>query len=92
VGGRSRWISEFEASLVYRVSSRTARTTQKNSVSKSQNKTKKQNQKDYLHYWTWEIRDKRMRVKRRHIGRRKILEMLGLRFMITKVKITNKLS
>jgi hypothetical protein len=29
LGGRSRWISEFEASLVYRVSSRTARATEK---------------------------------------------------------------
>ena len=29
-----RWISEFEASLVYRVSSRTARATQRNPVSK----------------------------------------------------------
>jgi hypothetical protein len=30
------WISEFEASLVYRVSSRTARDTQRNPVSKNQ--------------------------------------------------------
>jgi hypothetical protein len=30
LGGRGRWISEFEASLVYRVSSRTARATQRN--------------------------------------------------------------
>jgi hypothetical protein len=30
------WISEFEASLVYRVSSRTARATQRNPVSKNQ--------------------------------------------------------
>ena len=29
LGGRGRWISEFKASLVYRVSSRTARATQK---------------------------------------------------------------
>jgi hypothetical protein len=29
-----RWISEFEASLVYKVSSRTARATQSNPVSK----------------------------------------------------------
>jgi hypothetical protein len=28
LGGRGRWISEFEANLVYRVSSRTARATQ----------------------------------------------------------------
>jgi hypothetical protein len=47
LGGRGRWISEFEASLVYRVSSRTARATQRNPVSKNQkankqtNKTKK---------------------------------------------------
>jgi hypothetical protein len=33
-GGRDRWISEFEASLVYKVSSRTARAIQRNPVSK----------------------------------------------------------
>jgi hypothetical protein len=38
--GRGRWISEFEDSLVYRVSSRTARATQRNPVSTKQNKTK----------------------------------------------------
>jgi hypothetical protein len=43
LGGRGRRISEFEASLVYRVSSRIARAKQKNPVSK-QNKTK-QNKK-----------------------------------------------
>ena len=32
LGGRGRGISEFEASLVYRVSSRTARATQRNPV------------------------------------------------------------
>jgi hypothetical protein len=42
LGGRGRWISEFKASLVYKVSSRTARATQRNPVSKKtkQNKTK----------------------------------------------------
>jgi inositol 1,4,5-triphosphate receptor type 1 len=35
LGGRGRRISEFEASLVYRVSSRTARATQKNVVSRN---------------------------------------------------------
>jgi hypothetical protein len=40
LGGRGRWISEFEASLVYKVSSRTARATQKNPASKNQNKKK----------------------------------------------------
>jgi hypothetical protein len=37
---QGRWISEFEASLVYRVSSRTARAIQRNPVSGKQNKTK----------------------------------------------------
>jgi hypothetical protein len=45
LGGRGRWISEFKASLVYRVSSRTARATQRNPVSKKQNKTNKQTKK-----------------------------------------------
>jgi hypothetical protein len=41
LGGRGRWISEFKASLVYRVSSRTARATQRNPVSKkTKTKTK----------------------------------------------------
>jgi hypothetical protein len=40
LGGRGRQISEFEASLVYRVSSTTARATQKNPVSQNKNKTK----------------------------------------------------
>jgi hypothetical protein len=41
LGGRGRRISEFEASLVYRVSSRTARATQRNPVSEKQTTTKK---------------------------------------------------
>jgi hypothetical protein len=48
LGGRVCWISEFEASLIYKVNSRRARTIQRNPVSK-QNKTKqnktKQNKK-----------------------------------------------
>ena len=43
MGGRGRLISEFEASLVYRVSPRTARATQRNPVSKKQ--TNKQTKK-----------------------------------------------
>jgi hypothetical protein len=38
LGGRVRQISEFEASLGYRVSSSTARTTQRNPVSKKKKK------------------------------------------------------
>jgi hypothetical protein len=46
LGGRDRQISEFEASLVYRVSSRTAKATQRNPVLKTkQNKTKQTKKK-----------------------------------------------
>jgi hypothetical protein len=38
---RGRQISEFEASLVYRVSSKTARATQRHPVSKNQKRKKK---------------------------------------------------
>jgi hypothetical protein len=48
-GGRGKWISEFEASLVYRVSSRTARATQRNPVLK--NKTKQNERPPPLQLW-----------------------------------------
>jgi hypothetical protein len=41
LGGRGRWISEFEASLVYTVSSRTARDIQRNPVSENKKEKKK---------------------------------------------------
>jgi hypothetical protein len=41
LGGRDMQISEFEASLVYKVSSRTARAIQRNSALKNKNKNKK---------------------------------------------------
>jgi hypothetical protein len=44
LGGRGRQISEFKASLVYKVSSRTARAIQRNPVSKNQ-KNKQTNKK-----------------------------------------------
>jgi hypothetical protein len=40
-----RWISEFKASLVLRVSSRTARAIQRNLVSKKKKKKKKKKRK-----------------------------------------------
>jgi hypothetical protein len=45
LGGRGRWISEFEASLVYRVRSRTARATQKNSVLKNQKEREREKER-----------------------------------------------
>jgi hypothetical protein len=47
LGSRSRQISEFEARLVYRVSSRTtARATQRNPVSKKQKQKNKNKNKN----------------------------------------------
>jgi hypothetical protein len=45
LGGRGRRISEFEASLVYKVSSRTDRAIQRNPVSKKRKKEKKKEKK-----------------------------------------------
>jgi hypothetical protein len=45
LGGRGRQISEFKASLVYKVSSRTVRAIQKNPASKNQKQTNKQTKK-----------------------------------------------
>jgi hypothetical protein len=48
LGGRGRRVSEFEASLVYKVSSRTARAILRNPVSrKPKNKTNKQTNKKF---------------------------------------------
>jgi hypothetical protein len=49
LGGRGRQISEFEVSLVYRVSSRTAKATQRNPVSKNQNQNQNQKKKRDLY-------------------------------------------
>jgi hypothetical protein len=44
LGGRDRQISEFEANIVYKVSSRTAKAAQRNPVSKNNNKQQQQQQ------------------------------------------------
>jgi hypothetical protein len=51
LGGRSKQISEFEASLVYKVSSRTVKATQRNPVSKNKNKTNKTKCSLQKHNW-----------------------------------------
>jgi hypothetical protein len=47
-GGRGRWISEFKASLVYKMSSRTARAIQRNPVPKKKKKKKKKKRNNKL--------------------------------------------
>jgi hypothetical protein len=60
LGGRGRRISEFKASLVYKVSSKTARATQRNPVSKKQKTTK--TKKDYLTVYLHSVA---MRIQRK---------------------------
>jgi len=48
-GGRGRWVSEFKTSLVYKVSSRTARATLRNPVLKRKNKNMKE--KNVCAWW-----------------------------------------
>jgi hypothetical protein len=47
LGGRGRQISGFEASLVYKVSSRTARATQRNHVSKKEKKKERKTERKW---------------------------------------------
>jgi hypothetical protein len=51
--GRGRWISKFNDSLVYRVSSRTDRATQRNPVSNKQ--TNKQNKNKKIAFVSEEV-------------------------------------
>jgi hypothetical protein len=46
MGGRGRQISDFEASVVYRVTSRTVRATQRNPLKKKKKKKKKRKGKE----------------------------------------------
>jgi hypothetical protein len=45
LGGRGRWTFVFEASLVYKVSSRTARASEKPCLEKQKTKTKNKKKK-----------------------------------------------
>jgi hypothetical protein len=57
LGGRGRRISEFEANLVYKVSSRTARAIQRNLVSKNQptnereSESERERKSELDYYW-----------------------------------------
>jgi hypothetical protein len=60
LGGRGRRISEFKASLVYRVSSRIARAIQRNPVKKKKKKKKKRKEKKRKEKRNASIRDSKM--------------------------------
>jgi hypothetical protein len=55
LGGRGRWISEFEASLVYRVSFRTARATQRNQSQKTKKRKEKKRKEKKEHLLNTEL-------------------------------------
>ena len=50
-GGRDWWISEFKTSLVYKLSSRTARAAQRNHVLKKETKKKKKKKNLVLDFY-----------------------------------------
>jgi hypothetical protein len=66
LGGRGRRISEFEASLVYKVSFRTARTTQRTPALKNNNNNKKKTKQK-----TKKNKKRRRRRRRRKKEKRK---------------------
>ena len=55
LGGRGKWISEFEDSLVYRVSSRTARDRQRDPVSKNSKNKQTNNKQKLMLYWIYAV-------------------------------------
>jgi hypothetical protein len=55
LGSRGRWISEFEASLVYKVSSRTARATQRNPVSKNKKRRRRRRRRKRTPKESWRV-------------------------------------
>jgi hypothetical protein len=70
--GRGRWISEFEASQVYKVSSRTARAIQRNPFSK---RTKQQQQQQQQQQQNKKQKNKKKeKEKRKKKKRKKLME------------------
>jgi hypothetical protein len=67
LGGRGRQISEFEAGLVYKVSSRTTRAIQRNSTSKKQKPEKQQQKNQNNNNKTKKIEKKIEKKKKRKI-------------------------
>jgi hypothetical protein len=65
VVAQGRQISEFEASLIYKVSSRTTRATQRNPVSKNQNKqtNKTKNKQTKTHHQKTKTKTKTKKTK-----------------------------
>jgi hypothetical protein len=76
LGGRGRQISEFEASLVYNVSSRTAKVTQRNSVWKNKQTNKQTNKYK---------KNKKTKSKQINKKKKRTMQAQGVSLPITKV-------
>jgi hypothetical protein len=72
LGDRGRWISDLEASLVYKVSSRTARAIQRNPVSTPPEKKRKEKKRKEKRREEKRREEKRREEKRREEKRRGI--------------------
>jgi hypothetical protein len=68
LGGRGRWISEFEASPAYSLSSRRARAIQRSPVSKNQKKPKTKNNKQTKNKQTKKTQTKTKQKKTQKIS------------------------
>jgi hypothetical protein len=75
LGGRGRQISEFEVSLVYRVSSRTARATQRNPVSEKKKKKKKNKKSSNLLFNICNRKIKISNLEKKNKDRQDILDI-----------------
>jgi hypothetical protein len=76
LGGRGRRISEFEASLVYKVSSRTARATQRNPVLKKKERKKEKEKKRKEKKREKKRKEKKRKEKKRKEKKRKNYQRL----------------
>jgi hypothetical protein len=65
---RQRQISEFEASLVYKVNSRTARAIQRNPVSKNKQTNKQKQNNNNKNKYKWEAKTIARRHHYRHLS------------------------
>jgi hypothetical protein len=75
VGGRDRRISEFEVSLVYKVSSRTAKSIPRNPVSKTKKTKKTKQNKTKTKTKTKNKKQKTKKRKKKKINRMNMLRI-----------------
>jgi hypothetical protein len=95
LGGRGRRISEFEASLVYKVSSRTARAIQRNQTKKNSKKPKQTNKQKNQKQTNKQNPPRRLKRRQRMKNRTNILPLSlppvsSARYLQNSVKASRK--